>query len=1132
MLTPEILANHGLTRINSKNYINFNKNFPCPVCGNTEQGKCGLNIENLSIHCFKGDSVENKTIIIEETNYDVFESQSGGWNVKPRSKSLKISNNSKVNNKVTPIPVQENRVYNVELTHLFYETLIERLSLSENHREFCETHWALPNAKQYGIRTKNYKIVNELIDEIQNKSETPDKIYEIAGIAKSEKTGRPYFQVFHDDILIPIVQNDKIVGVQARNVDRIDQNPYFVAPTSTNNRNFSFSQNLPCADLNNQVTVYVDESITKSVFGAKYFDCGASMGFVGFRKANDEQALQEMEIFFNENGFFDPKIIIGFDKDNTPKIRQIVQQTRETLATNLYIMGYTVYFAEWESKNGEKGIDDAIRAGLDIKLVEFKPTKREVKMTEKKREQFKKDKRDVFDERNNKAMSVNQAQNLISAKIYKILSDGKQTIINADTGIGKTTQLPYAIFSFLNDADRNNQKVKIGVFLKTYKHVEDFNILLNQFAEFEQEIFIFHGRNEDNCDPTQLKLVEIAGKNGHNVQETVCKTCPLHNSCKENGYLSQFEKIKMKRVIVATHASIQHLVNDQGVYDKQSGNLTHIIIDEDPIDQFWREKVIMRDIVRDTRLNFEVEHENLKNLLISVKSEIGQFQVSESIKGIQMTIKVLLAIENVANDLFKMNNGTNHQESFHINKLVMDNLFDKLVTKNDIEMAYNFVMSNTNGKTHTSQFEREKIENLVWIRDFINCFYEWFLKGDSKDIIYFEKTKNNVFIKLKLFNNDLLTSFSKKITVVLDATANKIMWNKICKNARIPAFDFEEIPLKIDTNAIKTVYFDAINKTMKGMGEDSDKIKNSILALAKLHENKKIGLIVTKLVYEKIKDKLPENVLIGYYGRDNFGSNKFKEVDVFFLTNYQVNITSQKEKYEILTGNIVNENSVKRKYMPNFHVGVYNLKEKYINGSFREFLQDEAQGIIYQTVQRVRLSRRTENKPVTVYYAGNIENWSDQLPVFDEVVGDELKNEQKRVSGRIGAEATKVSFARKFAKKIEKSIVNRLNGKEISKVNVKQVIRKIINDRNIIKKISYEIGMDERTIKKHFESCDFIEFIEGMLVEQEIGKLAKSKEKVNVKRIVYSVENILNMIIRALLIRDDRKDNELVKMVV
>ena len=262
MITKHLLEEHGLVRVNRSGYINFNNQYPCPVCGSVETGKCGYKVTDGSVHCFKSDH-QTGTVTIEGSIYMLYPSKNGGVNAKLTSAK---SATSLAPTNQTP-HINERKIFNQKLTHDFYSQMFNLLHLTAEHKQFITDHWG--EVAELSFKSKNHMIINSLIHTFQTSLPNPDDIYKVAGIRQSKK-GVPYLSVYNDDILIPVVQHDKIVGIQARNTTNSSNSKYFLTDTSTGNMAYSFRTDLPYTGFD---SIFVDESIPKSLVGAKYLNC-------------------------------------------------------------------------------------------------------------------------------------------------------------------------------------------------------------------------------------------------------------------------------------------------------------------------------------------------------------------------------------------------------------------------------------------------------------------------------------------------------------------------------------------------------------------------------------------------------------------------------------------------------------------------------------------------------------------------------------------------------------------------------------------------------------------------------------------------------------------------------------------
>ena len=1133
MLTKQFLEEHGLVRVNRSGYINFNANYPCPVCGSVETSKCGYKVTDGSVHCFKSNH-QAGTVTIEGSLYKLYPSKNGGINAKIAS--VKSATSLAPTN--TTAYINEGKIFDQKLTHYFYSQMFNFLHLTANHEQFITDHWG--EVAELSFKSKDHTFINSLIHTFQTSLPNPDDIYKVAGIRQSKK-GLPYFSVYNDDILIPVIQHDKIVGVQARNTLNSSNSKYFLTDTSTGNMAYSFRTDLP---FNQFDSIFVDESIPKSLVGAKYLNCSNAMGFIGFGNFLNTDAINELVEFAKNNMFFRVKLYLSCDKDSKQATRSLVERKRSDFAYLLYQLGtFDIYMVDWDSENGAKGIDDAIRLGNEIKVTPFVPTKPTMPMDKEEVEKQTRARIVNFEKHNAKAVPVAEIdrKQTIKSIIYNHLrharysSPYKPLMVQTDTGSGKSTQSIVAIDDFLKNVetiekmseseferDAHHAKIvkeRILFVSPTKKHVND---LLNDAEQNKLEYllknsFQFEGRNKENCHPDMLPLVAQSGRNGHDVVKTVCENCPIFADCKKTKYLSQYEEMKEKKVVFATHATLKLFASDLTEFwneenkalnyaeNRTAYHFDHVIIDENCTSEFYNEKIVSKDELVKTRLDFEIKLEKVRNDLKYSKNEETISRNEDQVFNLEKLINVLKVVELTMNDLYKQSY-SGHAESIRFDELFKKGKFP-INLKQDLMIAYLYLKAIVHDdKNNETPFEYGKIDRLVWLFDFIETTFETLTVNYHNNLVKFSKTQNDVSLTIWTRNSELFHSLMRKSTIFLDATPNLPLWDQMFKSFGTRDFNVKKINLKLDTKNVKFVYLDIFNKTMQGMKNDSKKILETVRALNIIHNNKQIGVMTTKAVNTAIKTDLDsmQNVVRGYYGKDNIGSNDYKNVDVFLMTNYAMNLTSIIDRYEILSGCKVNKKT-NIVYKDNAVKGKKVRKHVFDDKNFEQHKLVEKQSIMYQTLSRIRQFRRDQSTPCTVYYAGDVEGWGGNMPVFNAKIENLLDLQVKKQVSTLGGEATRLKFCRDFAQKVEPELQAMIKG-ELNKKKVVKLLNRLTNDRVAMVELANSLSLDVRTVKKHLESLDFIDYL------FEKVELEVKKERNKVKNKVYTCESILELI--------------------
>lgn len=154
--------------------------------------------------------------------------------------------------------------------------------------------------------------------------------------------------------------------------------------------------------------------------------------------------------------------------------------------------------------------------------------------------------------------------NLLS-EIARLQQEISEVPENEDTEANKSTL--NSLLRSVNDLSYSS----VLWFAKFRKSTQD----LMELAQDSSLWFDYEGRHPDNCG--NFGITQELGQKNHDIRSYCETACPLRDACRENGYLSQDEKMKKKSITIVRH---QNLVNEGLI--KQHKDL--VVVDESPLD--------------------------------------------------------------------------------------------------------------------------------------------------------------------------------------------------------------------------------------------------------------------------------------------------------------------------------------------------------------------------------------------------------------------------------------------------------------------------------------------------------------------------------------------------------------------
>lgn len=1091
----EMALKSALKRGRNGKYLNFGRKMACPVCGGVKEF-CGVSLIDGAIHChFPADEVGKKVVIFDE-QYRVFEAKDGH--------NYKLINFRKGDNTL-PLPITkegEEVEIDKQKTDAYFRFLFKHLDLITEHERFASEHWGLEKAG-YLFKSNNQAKINKIID-LLYKNE-PESLKHVSGLKWVD--GQPTWPIYSNGVLIPLIQKGLTVGCQVRVIDKFDtKNRYMFTPNVSET---AYSMIDTAFEPDEYERMIITEGIPKAISGARALGCGQAIGLTGISKYDNDKLWEEIE---NQKGLV-RQVYLAPDHDKNTKTRKTVNDNARNMAERLFKMGFQVFYVTWEGE--AKGIDDAIRAGLELGMKEFMP--RKIAMTEQEKADFFNKKKDSYEARQMLAKPVdeywykNTVINMMRAMIEHANGLG---ILQGDTGIGKT----HSTIEYFRELLEKNSDNRIMFALPNYTIIDEYMTKIKNDDNLMGQTVIFRGRNEDNCN--QFEQAREIGAKGHNVNSTLCVTCPFKDRCKSSGYLSQFDLLKDKRIILIPHALLSFFLakNERGETMKSVGEFTHVFIDESPMNTLFKQVIVNYDMIHTLRLHIEKDMEyGVQNGMH--KDEFGKLA---SIK------KVCDLLEQGLDDAKKQEINNVYGDIFNL-KSLREKLL-RNISVNDLLIAKTYFEQQKNrfGETLLEKVD-DSAKNIpqVWIYDFFEALYEYWEKDNYMDRIYSNpvslvKTKTDSYYNIGIFNDELARSIFHKNTLILDGTADEKIWGAIALRSGAGAnmLSFGYLPAKVDKQAVKFIYANDLSKTMNGMKSNAKDFARLVQAVKiEMGEKSKIGAIFTKDVARIVKNDV-KDVKIGYYGKDHKGSNDYEHVDALIVSGYNTNLGAKALEYEALTGHLVDMDDNQIKLAPNPYSDAYYVKNINKNDNFNHFYESGAKADVYQAVQRARLAHRHSNKPLTIIYTGDMSIWGDNLPLFNQVMDfGTLRTSLAVLSGKKGGAGKAKREKDLFIDKMMPFLARRV--KKINKNNVITLFKRLGElSRAELKQIAEEVGVkDVRTLLRYFKDVHFIKYLIQMMKSDRKKGLNKSNHE-NFKDEVFSVERISTLLKRALAVME------------